>query len=221
MTLETLQVAQATADTFLMVGVATAVACVLGLPLGFLVVVTSPGHLMPVPWLWRLTSGVINILRSIPFIILVILLMPVTRALVGSSIGLKAAMVPLAFGAVPFYARLVEMSLREVDAGKVQMGRAFGATHLQIMRDVLLPEAKPGIAAGVAMTAVALVGYSAMAGAMGGGGLGDLAIRYGYQRFQTDVMVLTTLLMIGIVQLFQTVGDGVVRRIAHRRAASA
>ena len=211
------ELAQATTETIYMVGLAAVAACVLGLPLGFIVVVTSAGHLLPKPKLCWILGVLINVLRSVPFIILMIMLMPITKYVVGTSIGVNAAVVPLAVGATPFFARLVEVALREVDPGMIQMGRAIGASNWQIIRHILLPEAKVAIVSAVTITLVALVGYSAMAGVIGGGGLGDLAIRHGYQRFQPDVMVVTTALMIGLVQIFQSVGDQIARRADKRR----
>ena len=207
---------QATWETAYMVGVATLLTVLGGIPLGVFLVVSSPGHLRPAPALNRVLGWVVNIGRSFPFIILLVAVIPLTRALVGTTIGATAAIVPLTLGAVPFYARIVETALREVDRGRVEAALAMGSSTATVVRKVLLPEALPGLVGGLAVTVIALIGYSAMAGAVGGGGLGDLAIRYGYQRFETDVMLVTVVLLVVLVQLVQTVGDAVVRRVDHR-----
>lgn len=202
---------KACGETLYMVGLSTLFTALIGLPLGILVVLTSPGHLLENRPVFGLLSFIINIFRSIPFIILMIMLIPLTQILVGTSIGVSAAIPPLVIGSAPFFARLVEVSLREVDKGVIEMAQSMGATTWQIIARVLLPEARSGIIAGITITIVALVGYTAMAGVIGGGGLGDLAIRFGYQRFQTDVMLVTTVIMILLVQVFQSVGDRFVR----------
>lgn len=207
---------QATGETFYMVAVSAACAGLLGLPLGLLLVLTHPDHLLPNASLHRALSLCVNALRSTPFIILMILCMPLTKAIAGTSIGVNAAVVPLVIGAAPFFARLVEVSLREVDRGVIDMGRSLGASTWQLIWHVLLREARAGILAGVIITVVTLVGYSAMAGVVGGGGLGDLALRHGYQRFQTDVMVVTTVALIVFVQLIQTLGDRLVHRLSRK-----
>ncbi|KEO82266.1 methionine ABC transporter permease [Tumebacillus flagellatus] len=199
-------------ETLYMVAISTLFTALIGLPLGVLVVLTSPGHLLQNRLVYAVLSFIINIFRSIPFIILLIMLIPFTQILVGTSIGVTAAIPPLVIGSAPFFARLVEVSLREVDKGVIEMAQSMGATTWQIISRVLLPEARSGIIAGITITLVALVGYTAMAGVIGGGGLGDLAIRFGYQRFQTDVMIVTTVIMIVLVQVFQTLGDKLVRR---------
>ncbi|MBL0387500.1 ABC transporter permease [Tumebacillus sp. ITR2] len=203
---------KALGETMYMVSLSTLFTALIGLPLGILVVLTSPGHLLQNRGVYAVLSFIINIFRSIPFIILMIMLIPFTQILVGTSIGVTAAIPPLVIGSAPFFARLVEVSLREVDKGVIEMSQSMGATTWQIIARVLLPEARSGIVAGITITLVALVGYTAMAGVIGGGGLGDLAIRYGYQRFQTDVMIVTTVIMIVLVQVFQSVGDKLVRR---------
>ncbi|MEV8634511.1 methionine ABC transporter permease [Streptosporangium sp. NPDC051023] len=185
----------------------------LGLPLGVALVVTDRGGLFPSLALNRLLALVVNIGRSLPFIILMIAVIPLTRLIVGTTIGTVATIVPLTLGAAPFFARLVETALREVGADKVQAAHAMGASRTTIVGKVLLPEAMPGLVAGLTVTVVALISYSAMAGAIGGGGLGDLAIRYGYQRFETTLMVITVVVLIVIVQLVQTLGDTVARRL--------
>jgi D-methionine transport system permease protein len=209
-------VQEATWETLYMVGIAALITAVLGIPLGVLLVATSKGGIAAAPMLNRGLGAIVNIGRSMPFIILMIALIPLTKQIVGTSIGSSAAVVPLTIGAIPFYARLVETSLREVAAGKVEAALAMGSTRWNVVRKVLVPEALPGLVAGLTVTIVALVGYSAMAGAVGGGGLGDLAIRYGYQRFQTDVMVVTVVVLVLIVQAVQLAGDVTARRLAHR-----
>jgi D-methionine transport system permease protein len=163
-----------------------------------------------------LLSLIVNILRSVPFIILLIVMLPVTVLLVGTSLGVAGAIPPLVVGAAPFYARLVETALREVDKGVVEATQAMGGSTFQIVARALLPEAMPGILAGATVTAIALVSYTAMAGVVGAGGLGDLAIRFGYQRFQTDVMVVTVVLLLLLVQVLQMLGDRLVAAVSHR-----
>jgi D-methionine transport system permease protein len=207
---------EATGETLLMVGVAAAVAAVLGLPLGIILVVTSPGHILERPAAHRLLGAVANATRSTPFVILLVAIIPFTRLVVGTSIGTAAAIVPLSIAAIPFVARLSETALREVDQGLVEAAQAMGAAPLQIVLKVLVPEALPGLVAGLTITVVSLIGYSAMAGAVGGGGLGDVGIRYGYQRFQPEVMAAVVIILIVLVQGIQSVGDHLARRVNHR-----
>ncbi|ASS77135.1 metal ABC transporter permease [Tumebacillus algifaecis] len=199
-------------ETLYMVVIATLFTAVIGLPLGVLVYLTGPGQLMQNRILNQVLSIIINVFRSIPFIILLILIIPFTKFIVGTSLGVSAAIPPLVVGAAPFFARLVETSLREVDRGVIEMAQSMGASTWQIVTRVLLPEARPGILAGLTITLVVLIGYSAMSGAIGGGGLGDLALRYGYQRYQMDVTIVATCIMIALVQVFQMLGD---RLVAH------
>jgi D-methionine transport system permease protein len=203
----------ATAETLAMVGAATLFTVLLGLPLGVLLVVTERGGLLPAPALSRTLGLAVNVGRSLPFIILLVAVLPLTRLLVGTSIGTAAAIVPLALAAIPFFARVVETALREVDPGLVEAAQAMGCTPGQIVAKVLLPEALPSLVLGLTITVISLVGYSAMAGAVGGGGLGDLAIRYGYQRFETGVMVATVVLLVLLVQGIQLVGSRLARRL--------
>lgn len=210
------QLLSATVDTLYMVGAATAVTVLLGVPLGVLLVVTARDGLAPRALLNKVLGAVVNLGRSLPFIILLVAVAPVTRWVVGTTIGATATIVPLTLGAVPFLARLVETSLREVAPGKVEAALAMGARHRDVVRTVLLPEALPSVVAGVTVTVVALVSYSAMAGAVGGGGLGDFAIRYGYQQFRTDITVATVVVLIAVVQLLQVAGDSLARRLAQR-----
>lgn len=208
----------ATLETLWMVLPSALGAMLLGLPLGVLLVVLAPGQVAENRPLHQVLSWIVNAGRSFPFIILMVAVIPFTRALVGTTIGTAAAIVPLTIGAIPFVARLAESSLLEVDAGLVEAALAMGATPLQIVRKVLLPEALPSLVLGSTLTVITLVGYSAMAGAIGGGGLGDLAIRYGYMRFQTDVMVVTVVVLIILVQLLQVLGDGLSRMLYRRRS---
>jgi D-methionine transport system permease protein len=209
------QLLEATGETVYMVGVAALVTVLLGVPLGVLLTVTAPGGLAPRPLLDRALGLVVNLGRALPFIILLVLVAPVTRGIVGTTIGSTAAIVPLTIGAVPFLARLVETSLREVAPGKVEAAMAMGARRRDVVRTVLLPEARPSLIAGVTVTVVALISYSAMAGAVGGGGLGDFAIRFGYQQFRTDITLLTVVLLLVLVQALQWAGDRWARRLAH------
>ena len=204
------------AETLLMVAISGVVGALLGVPLGVLLHLTNRGGVLSHPLFNRSIGVVVNAVRSIPFIILLVVVIPFTRFIVGSSIGTTAAIVPLTIAAVPFIARLVESALREVDKGLVEAAQSMGATTGQIVWKVLLPEAMPGIVAGLTITFVSLVGYSAMAGAIGGGGLGDLGIRYGYQRYITEIMVAVVVILIVFVQAVQSFGDWLVRRISHR-----
>ena len=182
-----------------------------------LLYVTRPGQIVANAKLYRTLSAVVNIFRSIPFIILLVWMIPFTRVIVGTSIGLQAAIVPLTVGAAPFIARMVENALLEIPTGLIEASRAMGATPMQIVRKVLLPEALPTLLAGITLTIVMLIGFSSMAGVIGGGGLGDLAIRYGYQRFNNEVMFGTVLILVALVQGVQMAGDRLVRGLAHRR----
>ncbi len=197
----------ATGQTLYMVGLSLAMALAVGVPLGVLLVVTAPGHILPRQQLNAILSSIVNTGRSIPFVILLFLLMPITKLLVGVSIGTRGAIFPLAVAAVPFVARVVENSLREIEPGVIEAAESMGASPLQIIAKVLLPEAWPALLLGFTLTAINLVGYSAMAGAIGGGGLGDIAIRYGYQRFRNDVLLETVVILIVLVQVTQSVGN--------------
>ncbi|MFA4950887.1 methionine ABC transporter permease [Brevundimonas sp.] len=210
------EIVRATIDTLLMLGGAMALTVVFGIPLGVLLYLSGKGRLAANPVLNGLLSFVVNVLRSVPFIILLIVMLPVTVLLVGTSLGVAGAIPPLVVGAAPFYARLVETALREVDKGVVEATQAMGGSTWQIVTKALLPEAMPGVIAGATVTAIALVSYTAMAGVVGAGGLGDLAIRFGYQRFQTDVMVVTVLLLLVLVQGLQMLGDRLVAAVSHR-----
>lgn len=213
-------IVKATLDTLLMVGVSGLIGVAVGLPLGVFLATSRRGELFSAPALNTALGAVVNITRSTPFIILVVAIIPFTRALVGTSIGTAAAIVPLTVAAAPFIARIVEGAIREVDHGLIEAARAMGATPLQTVRKVLIPEAMPAIALGLTLAAVSLIGYSAMVGAVGGGGLGDLGIRYGYQRFMPDFMLAVVAVLVLLVQATQTVGDRLARRLNKRARAS-
>lgn len=210
------EIGQATLDTLAMLGGSMVLTVALGLPLGVILFLTGKGQMLENRAANGLLSLLVNILRSVPFVILLIVMIPLTVALVGTSLGVAGAIPPLVAGAAPFFARLVETALREVDKGVIEASFAMGAKRRQVVLGALLPEALPGIIAAATVTAIALVSYTAMAGVVGAGGLGDLAIRFGYQRFQTDVMVVTVVLLLILVQVLQMVGDTVVRRVSHR-----
>ena len=203
-------------ETIVMVGISGLVGALIGVPLGVFLRLTDEGGVLRNAAVNRVVGGIVNAVRSTPFIILLVAIIPLTRFLTGSSIGTAAAVVPLTIAAAPFIARLVETSLREVDNGLIEAAQAMGATTRQIVLKVLLPEALPGIVAGLTITFVSLTGYSAMAGAIGGGGLGDLGIRYGYQRFLPEVMLAVVLVLILFVQAVQSLGDWAVRRLSHK-----
>ncbi len=200
----------ASVDTFWMLGGSLLFTVVLGLPLGVLLFLTGPRQMFEQKAVYTLLSLVVNILRSLPFIILLIVMIPLTVLITGTSLGVAGAIPPLVVGATPFFARLVETALREVDKGIIEATQAMGASTRQIIWNALLPEARPGIIAAITVTTITLVSYTAMAGVVGAGGLGDLAIRFGYQRFQTDVMVVTVVMLLILVQILQTVGDKLV-----------
>ncbi len=208
---------QGTIDTLTMTCVATLLAYVIGIPLGILLVVTGPNGLHPNRILSTVVGWIVNIGRSVPFIILLVALIPFTRFVVGTSLGVPGAVVPLVVTAAPFAARMVEQSLEEADAGLIEAAQSFGASTWQIVYKVYLKETLPSLVRGAAITFVTLFGYSAMAGTVGAGGLGDIAIRYGYQRFQTDVMAFAVLLCIVLVIAFQAIGDVTARKIDKRR----
>lgn len=203
---------QATLDTLYMVAVSGLISTLVGLPLGVMLYVTRPRQILAKPVLNQLLSIITNIGRSIPFIILMVAIIPFTRMLVGTSIGINAASVPLTIAAIPFVARLVEAALNEISPGLIEAAQAMGATPWQIIRKVLIPEARGGIMTGLTITLVTLVSYSAMAGAVGGGGLGDLGIRYGYNRFNPTIMLITVVILVVMVQGFQSLGDYLVRK---------
>ena len=203
-------------ETVVMVGISGIAGALIGIPLGVFLRLTDQGGILQNGPANKIVGWIVNAVRSTPFIILLVAIIPFTRLMTGSSIGTAAAIVPLTLAAAPFIARLVEASLREVDHGLVEAAQAMGATSWQIVWKVLLPEALPGIVAGLTISFVSLTGYSAMAGAIGGGGLGDLGIRYGYQRFLPDIMLAVVVILIIFVQLVQSLGDWAVRRLSHK-----
>ena len=203
-------------ETVIMVGASGILGALVGIPLGVFLRLTDKGGILQNAPANTVVGGIVNAVRSTPFIILLVAIIPFTRLVTGTSIGNWAAVVPLTLAAAPFIARLVETALREVDGGLVEAAQSMGATTGQIVWKVLLPEAMPGIVAGLTISFVSLTGYSAMAGAVGGGGLGDLGIRYGYQRFLPDVMLAVVVILIVFVQAIQSLGDWVVRRMSHR-----
>lgn len=213
-------VGKATNETLYMLGYSLLFTVILGLLLGIVLFLFSEGQLLGQKAyskiIYAVLSLIVNVLRSVPFIILMILIMPVTKWLVGTSIGVEGAIPPLAVAAAPFFARLVETALREVDRGVVEAATAMGASKLTIVWRVLLREARTGLIAAVTITAVTLVSYTAMSGVIGGGGLGDLALRFGYQRFRLDVMLVTVALLLVLVQILQMVGDALVRYFSRR-----
>lgn len=211
-------VGPSTLQTLAMVFVSTVFSVILGLPLGILLRVTDPASgIMPKPVLYQVLTRIVNALRSFPFMILMILLFPLSRFIVGSSIGTVATMVPLSIAAAPFVARIIETSLKEVDLGVVQAARAMGSTNFQIIVKVLLPEALPSLVSGITLTIINLIGYSAMAGVIGGGGLGDLAIRYGYQRNQPLVMIPAVIIILILVEVIQLIGSKISNNLLARR----
>ncbi|GGG01215.1 methionine ABC transporter permease [Paenibacillus aceti] len=200
----------ASVDTLQMMLYSTLFTLVIGLPLGVLLYVSSRSNSAVLQWVYRVMSFIVNIIRSVPFIILIVALIPLTRAIVGVSSGVQGTIPPLVIAAAPFFARLVETALREVDRGVIEASQAMGATPFQVIRKVLLPESLPGLIAGVTITVVTLVSYTAMSGMIGGGGLGDLAIRYGYYRYEKEVMIVSVIFMVILVQVLQMLGDRLV-----------
>lgn len=207
---------QSTLETLYMVGLAAVLSAFGGFALGLLLVITAPGGILAVPWLNRTLEVLTNIARSIPFIILLVAIVPLTRFIVGTSIGTEAAIVPLVVGAIPYVARLIETALREVDPGTIEAVTTLGATPWQTVRKAYVPEALPALIRAITIMSLTLVSYSAMAGAIGGGGLGDLAIRYGYQRFRPDVTFSTVVVLVVIVQSLQYAGNLLARKFDHR-----
>ncbi len=203
-------------ETILMTGASGLISLVFGLPLGLALVLTNKGGIAENLWINGILGAIVNGFRAVPFIILLVALIPLTRLIVGTALGTWAAIVPLAIAATPYYARIAEVSLREVDRGLIDAVRAMGGNRWTIVREVLVPEALPGIVAGFTVTLVTLIGASAMAGAIGAGGLGDLAIRYGYQRFETAIMVAVVAVLIVLVCGMQWLGDRLVHRLDHK-----
>ena len=198
-------------ETLYMVFTSAVISYVIGIPLGIILVVTDKDGIRPLPLFQKVLGIVINLLRSIPFLILLIMVMPVTRVVVGTTLGAKAVVPPLVIAAAPYIARMVESSFKEVDAGVIEAAKSMGASTFQIIWKVLLPEAKPSLLVGAAISTTTILGYSAMAGAVGGGGLGGIAINYGYYRYQSDMMFLTVAILVIIVQIIQEIGMKMVR----------
>lgn len=207
----------ATGETLYMVQLAGLFTLLIGLPLGVLLFISRRGGLHPLPRLNGALSALVNLGRSLPFVVMLIALIPLTRLVVGTTLGSTAAVVPITIGAFPFFARIVENALDEVDKGRIEAILAMGGDIWHVIGKVLLPEALPALLAGITLTLVMLIGFSSMAGVIGGGGLGDLAIRYGYQRFNNQVMVATVVVLVILVQGVQSLGDRLVRSLAHRR----
>jgi D-methionine transport system permease protein len=207
---------QATVETAYMVSISTLFAAVLGIPLGVLLVITDRGYFLENLWLQRFLGIVVNVFRAMPFIVLVLFLFPVSKLLVGTTLGPTAATIPLIVGAAPFYARMVETAIREIDRGVIEAAEAMGATRMTIVWKVLIPEALPAIISGLTVTCVSLISFSAMAGIIGGGGLGDAAYRFGFQSFNDAMLYACGLLLLVMVQLVQGVGDWISRRIDKR-----
>ena len=208
---------QATADTVYMTLASAIFACILGFHLGAFLYSTSPAGLTPRILLYNVLSLIVNLFRSLPFIILMILLIPLSRFIIGTSIGPTAVIIPLSIAAAPFVARIAETALSEVDSGVLTAAKAMGSTNMQIIRKVLVPEAMPALVSGLALTIINLIGYSAMAGAIGGGGLGDMAIRYGYYRFRTDVTIAAVIIILILVEAVQITGTAISRSLLSKR----
>lgn len=203
---------QGTLESIYMIIAITVISYLIGLPLGVFLIISDRNGLHPMPGLNWLIGGIVNILRSVPFLILMITLSPVTRIVVGTTIGPKAAIFALVVSAAPFVARMVEQSLLEVDHGVIEAAQSMGASNTQIITKVLLPESKPSLLNGLLVSATTILGYSAMAGVVGGGGLGDIAIRYGYNRYDTETMLITVVLLVIMVQIIQSVGSRIAKR---------
>ncbi|MGG7667210.1 methionine ABC transporter permease [Yersinia sp. J1] len=210
-------ITNATGETLYMVILATFFTLVIGLPLGILLFISRKDGVFPLSRINALIGAIVNLGRSMPFVVLLIALIPVTRWIIGTTLGSTAAVVPITLGVIPFFARVVEAALDEVDKGRIEAILSMGGSAWHVIQKVLLPEALPALLAGVTLTVVMLVGFSSMAGVIGGGGLGDLAIRYGYQRFNNEVMVATLVVLVILVQGVQSLGDRWVRSLAHRR----
>lgn len=202
-------------ETINMVIVSGVVSALVGIPIGVILVVTREGNILENKAIFKAIGGIINIFRSIPFVILLTAIIPVTRFLVGTTIGIKGAIVPLIFGTVPFVARQIESALLEIDEGVIEAAKAMGSSSLEIIFRVLLVEGLPGIVYALTITTVSLIGFSAVAGTVGGGGLGDFAIRYGYQYFKTDVMVVTIIVLLIVVNIIQALGEYLLKRLSH------
>ncbi|AGP44586.1 methionine ABC transporter permease [Serratia plymuthica] len=210
-------VLNATGETLYMVALASLFTLLIGLPLGVVLFITRKQGILPAPRINGALGAIVNLGRSLPFVVLLIALIPLTRLIIGTTLGSSAAVVPITIGAFPFFARIVESALDEVEKGRIEAILSMGGNVRHVIFKVLLPEALPTLLAGLTLTVVMLIGFSSMAGVIGGGGLGDLAIRYGYQRFNNQVMIATVIILVILVQGVQTLGDRLVRSLAHRR----
>ncbi|MGL4343558.1 MAG: methionine ABC transporter permease [Cellulosilyticaceae bacterium] len=206
---------KALAESFQMISISTVISALLGIPLGVLLLVTAPGHILENKWVYSLFGKITNTVRSIPFVILIAALVPLTRLIVGTTIGTKGAIVPLIIGVTPFIARQIEAALRQVDSGVIEAAKAMGSSPWEIITRVILREGLPGIIQAITISIVSLIGYSAMAGTVGGGGIGSFAIQYGYQYFKTDIMIVTILIMIVMVSGVQKIGECIAKRFTH------
>lgn len=206
---------EALVETLIMVLISGTISTLIGIPIGVILVVTRPGHILENKVLYNVVGKIINIFRSIPFVILLAAIIPVTRFIVGTTIGMKGALVPLVFGAIPAVARQIESALLDIDRGVIEAAQAMGSSNFEIIYRVLLKEGLSGISYGLTITSVSLIGFSAVAGTVGGGGLGDFAIRYGYQYFKTDVMVVTIIILLILVSGIQTLGEFLQRKLSH------
>ena len=204
-------------ETIYMVSFSVIFSLLIGVPMGILLYVTKPDNILPMNKLNKVLDLIVNIGRSFPFIILMILVLPISRFIIGTTIGSTASIVPLSISAAPFVARIIEGAINEVDRGIIEASISLGASKFQIITKVLIPEAFPSLIHGITLTIINLIGYSAMAGAIGGGGLGDVAIRYGYQRFQVDIMVISVVSIIILVQIVQFTGNSIVSKITAKR----
>lgn len=209
--------AQGLYETVYMTLVSTFMSYLFGLPLGIILTTTDQGHIMPNSWLNNCLGTLVNLVRSVPFLILMVAVLPLSRLILGTTIGSSATIVPLVIGATPFVARMVESSLKEIDKGVIESAQSMGASPLQIIFKVMLPEAYPSLINGSVIAMTTILGYSAMAGVVGGGGLGDLAIRYGYHRYQTDIMLVTIVILIVVVQIIQVLGTFWAKKSDHRK----
>ena len=204
-------------ETIYMVVLSTLIALILGLPIGVALVVTEPGHILPSPKINKLLGTLVNITRSFPTIILIVVLLPLSRLLVGTTLGATAAVVPLSVGSAPFLARIIENSLKEIDKGKIEAALAMGATPLEIIRKMMIPESLASLSLGVTLAIIMIIGFTATAGAIGAGGLGSLAVRFGFQRYRVDIMLSTVVVLIILVQVVQWGGNLIARRINKNR----
>lgn len=202
-------------ETLITVGLSGLIASLIGIPLGLLLLITSPKHILDNKIIYEVLSKIINIFRSIPFVILIAAIVPFTRFVVGTTIGIKGALIPLVVGVTPFIARQVEVALHKVDKGVLEAAKSMGSSPLEIIFKVIIPEGLPNIIHAVTISLISLIGFSAMAGTVGGGGLGDFAIRYGYNYFKTDIMIVTVIILLIIVTLVQSIGDYVANKLTH------